>query len=655
MSPQLSDVTRQLRARLTGRLASFRWRGALAAAAWVGLLGAMTFPVPPAGPTPGVDPQWILGLDLAARAHLQAGTEIVWPYGPLGFLGQPIYYFATQSIMAAGFLLVVHFGVFACVAVLFRRWGTAPWVWAVAGVAFLLPNFFGGYADREGLILVSLLFAVAADALKRPAWRGWLAAATLYSACLSLVVTTALVVAVADVVLFTTFALVRRQRQAAVAAPALFAGLLLLVWLASGQGLANIAAYVRSIYEILNWYPVTLALQPSPSWLVAGTATVLAVAFGALAMLVLRVQRVGTLLALSAPAVFVMFRDAFVRFDVPRIHMYLSILLVVCVVVAGAAASPGASAALGHVRGWGRGIAGACLVFGVLLVWGSMPATPFGSITADVRGLAHTGRLVVDTSLQRRAVAAAKQFFAGEIPLSSATVALLRTGTVEPVPWDVAAVYAYDLRWDPQPVMQSSEAFSSYLDHLDAAHLVGPQRPDFVLQSTQTIDGRYDPFDQPEVFRTLLNRYAPAEPPDGNQLVLRPRTTPTEQQDMTVSTTCGPFARHISVPSAPRRNIFADVGISVSPLGRALNSLFAPAWVTIVLDLSDGRTAVYRLAPGTASDGLFLSAYAPSAADLNRIFTGEATPSIVGFSLSTTAFADYAPDVCVRFWSQPAP
>ena len=625
------------------------------AATWVVVIAVMTFPPPVAGPAPGPDAQWILGLDLAARAHLQAGTDMVWTYGPLGFLGEPMYFFASQWILATAFLVLVHFGLFTCLAVLFRRWQTPPWTWLVAGVALVLPQFFGGFADREGLLLSGLLFLVAADGLHRAAWRGWLVGAALYSACLALVVTTALVVAVADVVLFAVVALVARRPRAAAAAPVLFGVLLLAVWLAIGQSLGTIPAFLRATYEILTWYPATLALQPSPSWLVAGTATVAVVGLGAVTAIVAGARRLGLLLLFATPTVFVLFRDAFVRFDIPRVHIYLSLLLVVGLLAFGIAMSPVADEAWRKARRWGRGIGALAVAIAVLLVWVSMGSAPFGSVADSARGLAHMVRLAVDSSAQSRTAAAAKRYFASEIPLSGSTIALLRTGTVEPMPWDVAAVYAYDLRWDPQPVLQSYTAFSAYLDTLDAEHLAAHTPPDFVLLSTETIDGRYNPFDEPAVFRTLLDWYAPAGPPDGNQLVLQPRAAPVDDHQTPLSDTCGPFARRIDVPSVPGRLVFADVTVTESPLGRTLSTLFAPAWVTVVLDLSDGSNALFRLAPGTASDGLFMSGYAADAGGLHDIFTGRATPSVASFALSTIAPADYGSTVCVHFWSQAAP
>ena len=656
MSPRVPDAAR-LRALLVARLAAVRWRRVAAAAAWVVAVGVMTFPAPLAGPTPGPDAQWLLGLDLAARAHLQAGTDIVWPYGPLGFLGEPMYFFATQWVLTSAFLVLVHFGVFACVGVLFLRWRTPPWAWLVTAVALVLPQFFGGYADREGMLLSALLFVVAAadctgtpGGLARrcnrvlgvpwpgghdrpPRCRG--RRGPVHGRGPGRPATAG-----------------RHHRSHALRDPP--SGRVAVGRPESGA----IPAFLRATYEILTWYPATLALQPSPSWLVAGTATAALTVFAAAAALLVGARRLGVLLLFAAPTVLVMFRDAFVRFDITRVHIYLSLLLVVSVVALGVAVSPGPAgpgarpvAGAGQPRPGGR-----CRGPSRVGVDPSGPAArdPLrlgGRLRSRAGPHGEAGGRQASTGA---AVTAAKRAFAAEIPLTSNTVATLRTGTVEPIPWDLAAVYAYDLRWNPQPVMQSSEAFSSYLDTIDADHLAGGRRPDFVLLSTETIDGRYNPFDQPAVFRTLLDRYEPLGPPDGNQLVLRPRGTPLDDRQTTISTPCGPLTRPLAVPSAPGRLVFAAVSVSESGLGRALSSLFAPASVTIDLG-SPMAAGALPVGPGTAADGLFMSVYAPDAAALGDVFSGRTTPSVSSFTLSTIAPADYGSTVCVRFWSQAAP
>ncbi|MHB8718219.1 MAG: hypothetical protein ACYDAC_04900 [Candidatus Dormibacteria bacterium] len=630
--------------------------GRALAAAWVAVVAAVTFPAPFSGPFFGPDSQWLLGLDMAARAHLQEGTQIIWPYGVLGFLGEPMYFFAAQWALVSAATVAVHAGVLTCVAVLLRRWRTPAWVWVVGAIALLAANSFGGYVDREGLLLVGLLTAVAIDQPRGRRGAAWLAAALVVAVLESLVVTTGLVVAIVEVAVVTAVALAqRRWWLAAASGPALAVGVVV-AWVLTGQSLSGLPPFARATSEILTWYPATLSLPPSPTWLVLGSGAVTILAVTSLALLSTGGPRLGRVLLACLPPVLVVFRDAFVRFDLPRIHIFMSLLLVVAIVALGGATARARGDGDGRLHRWrGAAAAAAGVLACGLLAWAATPMVPFSDVASNVRGLGHMARLVVDRHAQLAQASAARRYFAGEIPLSAATVDVLRGGSVEPMPWDIAAVYAYDLRWNPQPVMESSEAFSSYLDGVDAAHLSGPDRPDFVLLSTETIDSRYNPFDEPAVFRALLDGYEVALPPDGNQLVLRRRAQVVAEPGRTLDVSCGPLARTVTVPAAAGERVFADVRLEQSLAGRIQSTLFEPASVAITLQLSDGSQANFRLAPGSAGDGLLMSSFAPDMASLDALFEGRPTPAVTSLTLGSSGPGDYSPSVCVRFWSQPGP
>ncbi|HEU4736330.1 MAG TPA: hypothetical protein VFS48_04800, partial [Solirubrobacterales bacterium] len=56
------------------------------------VLAVLTWPFPNLTPTYGLDPSWVAGLYMAGEWGLDAGTEIVFSYGPLGFLGLPNFF-----------------------------------------------------------------------------------------------------------------------------------------------------------------------------------------------------------------------------------------------------------------------------------------------------------------------------------------------------------------------------------------------------------------------------------------------------------------------------------------------------------------------------------------------------------------------------------
>ena len=70
--------------RATGRLAATEILAVLAF-----FITALSWPFPNRAPTTGLDPSWHIALHLAASMDLRQGVDMVFTYGPLGFLSIP--------------------------------------------------------------------------------------------------------------------------------------------------------------------------------------------------------------------------------------------------------------------------------------------------------------------------------------------------------------------------------------------------------------------------------------------------------------------------------------------------------------------------------------------------------------------------------------
>ncbi|HJX47894.1 MAG TPA: hypothetical protein VJ375_08610, partial [Gaiellaceae bacterium] len=79
------------------------WRWPLAVA-----LGCFTFPIPQIIPSPGVDASWQAGLELAQDQGLHFGRDILFTYGPLGFLTATPLFVVWTGLAALAFALLVQ-------------------------------------------------------------------------------------------------------------------------------------------------------------------------------------------------------------------------------------------------------------------------------------------------------------------------------------------------------------------------------------------------------------------------------------------------------------------------------------------------------------------------------------------------------------------
>jgi hypothetical protein len=72
-------------------------------------------------PVPGLDSSWNVALQLALLKKLQFGKDIVFTFGPLGFLYMPVYCNICLWMISCIFTLFAHFLLFYSVVLLLAR------------------------------------------------------------------------------------------------------------------------------------------------------------------------------------------------------------------------------------------------------------------------------------------------------------------------------------------------------------------------------------------------------------------------------------------------------------------------------------------------------------------------------------------------------
>jgi hypothetical protein len=200
-------------------------------------------------------------------------------------------------------------------------------------------------------------------------------------------------------------------------------------------------------------------------------------------------------------------------------------------------------------------------------------------------------------------------------PIDQATLSLLRGHTVHLAPYQTSVVWAYRLAWRPLPVFQSYAAYTTALDHSDAAALNSANAPQRILRNRDPeLDGRVQAFDEGLTSRTILCRYQEL------------RTTETWQVLGLGSNRCGAtvslgtvragWHRKVAVPPAPNDHSFVFVrvgGAAVGGLERLVALLYKPVERVVLLD-----GISHRLVEETAADGLLLRA--PAGVDFTAPF-----------------------------------
>ena len=179
--------------------------------------------------------------------------------------------------------------------------------------------------------------------------------------------------------------------------------------------------------------------------------------------------------------------------------------------------------------------------------------------------------------------------------------------TVDIIPMEVSLVYFNNLQYRPRPVLQSYSAYDTYLDTKNFDFYNSTVAPNFVIYNTTTIDSRYHFYDEPKTKFNLLRHYDFIDS-FSNQLVLKRRATSRvteiikqEEHEILLNT-------DYTVPS---NNAFqlASFHIKYTLLGSAIRFLYQPPVIQITFFLENGTTRTHRLVKAAVEEPVLINKY----------------------------------------------
>lgn len=559
----------------------------------------------PLKPKTGIGPSWEAAMHMAHHFGITFGNHLIFTYGPLGFLSAPTLWYAGTGTLAVLYTLLARAALAAAVFLAARRsFGTR----AAAIGALLVLDASGKTAE---VVPVTVPFLILAVWVVDREWsrRQLLTLLGIAGAVAGFELLNKASVGLEMGALAIVMALAargRRVEQLLVTVLALLVTLLV-AWIAAGQDLGALGAFVRNSEQIVTGYAPAQGFESGglkPEFLAAPVAFAigLAVALDMTAGERVRSRRWG-IIALWLLFCFFQFKEAFVRHDATHGAVYFVALLGAFFAFVPRPANR-LAAALG---------ASLLLVFAVA-AQKSNPISAFNPVGNAKSAITQLADVAVAS--KRNAIAAeGRRSIQSAYPLDPATLAQLRGKTVHVLPVQVSVAWAYRLAWRPLPVFQSYSAYTTSLDELDAKALVSPQAPQRILRNHDAeIDERLEAFDQGATTREILCRYQELRTTSEWQVlgVAQDRCL----APVALGTVHAGWSQRVAVPAPPNANSFVFVRIGGVGLGsgeRLLSLLYKPPTHTVTLD--SGR---YRLVEGTAADGLILRA--PAGVDFSAPF-----------------------------------
>jgi len=430
-------------------------------------------------PATGLDPSWTAGLALARRDGIDPGPDLMFTYGPWGWLNHPLALNRLDLLVATGFGALA--AALAWVAVrrallrgLSRRWAT---ILAAAVVLLMVPVNAASIAVFVGVATLVLLHVAERRPFGLAAAVGFPAAAAfLLQLKFSEGTVLTAVVAVACVVC-------ARPWPRALVAVASWLATTLVAWLVVGGSAADLPRWVRLSFDVARHYSDAMSLEEEPNtfaYVLAALTVVATLTLTVAAHRTLPRLSLVVLVLVALGVLFLGFREETTRHNYGRMSV-LEFCVPVCVLA---------------VHRW-RGRTAALVVLALVVLAGNNHRVLLDPDRARLQ-TASTLEVLVDTGYQEELLETARQTGRDQYALPPELVDSLRGHPVSVDGYEVVLPWYYGLRWSPRPVLQSYSAYSDALADLEVDWLAA--RPDghrILRPVTTGIDGRNSLWDPP--------------------------------------------------------------------------------------------------------------------------------------------------------------
>ena len=541
---------------------------------------------------PSLDSSWLGALSYFAARRLQYGTEVIFVYGPLAYLGTGVYsgyLFWERVIWELGFK-AINAG-FLCWVI-----ARLPRIWGAIYLAFCLLFVFPGFPEASYFFSVTILvvFLLRGSDGVHPAD----ILAIMVLSVVSLMKYNYLVLVLLGIGAATAAALSKRSLSRAGWISGTFVCSFLLGWKWAAQEFRNLSSFLRNGLDVSLGYKEAMGLPSSGNLVVVLGLLCLAAVFFQLVYLTVKRRELSVLLA----ALFL-----------------------------------GSEMALNWLHGFIRGGQHAVTFFGLcpvalLTIWATnvidrLPKWPFYSSAAVVTCACLAGLYLQDRTLITDCFGGAtRQIQSGwnlvfhetkierelerELTEQKAQNLLPRVkkevgqDSIDVLGYEQASALLNGLNYTPRPLFQSYVAYTQRLIEDNRRFYHSARAPAYALVKYQTIDNRYPALDDAAVFKELLYQYIPLFTENGYSLWKKlPRPEETRAVDLAEGTTT--FGQEVLVPQTGI--VWLELQIQNSIWGELLSILYKPPMLEIAVTARDGTTARYRIIKSMAASGFIIN------------------------------------------------
>lgn len=627
-------------ARLSAAFPTLLGNIALVLGLWLALIH---LPLPP---TTGLDPSWRMAIGYGAEHGWQFGRDIVFTYGPLGYL--------LASTNSGGLHLQhLFWQIGANLIFALSIWSLGRSYTGWRKTVYYLYFFTCGLAYNDAVHMIVILFfsfALARERIVARPWQSALLAAAL--AVMSLVKFTNLMLAGVGITAVLALYLWQKRWRDVIVISGAFLAAFLGGWIAVGQSLANLPAFFINSLSVSSGYVEAMGIDESGVTLACGlgAALSLAIYFGLSLHRATHQPRAIALAAIGGAALFLNWKHGFVRADGHVLAHFIICLFFVCT-------HPVLLQDDGPWRRAKGGLLTLCAAFSIVGVCLNSPVTLlYAPATLNTRIVDNAHNLLLLNELPRNArdqFASAQKMFA--LP---AVKAVVGGGTVDVFGNEQAYAILNNLKLTPRPALQGYAAYNERLEQLDADFMASPRAPEFVLQKINgnTIDNRMPSLDDSLATRYLYHHYTYIM--EDREFLIWKRTAPNPALDQRtlLSTATARFGETITAADRGDVPVWCELDLHPSWLGRIRTFLYKPPLLHLAVTDGGGNKSVFRLVRGQAACGFLVYPHFMSNYNVVKFQEGGPGPRIASLAVELPRALQkyYKSRIDVRFFELPA-
>ncbi|MBQ7516063.1 MAG: hypothetical protein IJS96_07240 [Schwartzia sp.] len=566
----------------------------------------------------GLDPSWQYELNLIPGSGLVFGRDLLFNYGPLGylFLPQPIGDNVFWSWLVLGALCALTLGSSAYVlfsprfAAVNGRWANILAAALLIGTAELV-----GVYDPEYWITGTVLFLFAATLReKRLSW--------LFRAALGLVVFFFFVkfstgiLNVISAVLFVLAAFLQRRPDARKIAAAVVLGLPLgfaAAYLLYHPSLEDMARYAYAAMNISSGYNYNMSLPVTDTFYLRYIWGLLLLLLAGIWYLARRSRENLIYALLFSGPVFVLLKHSFVRGDYghilfagPVLFLFAAIYLLFT------------ETSLEDLPWTRLSLTLAAALFSVAVLW-PMHRTVYPGSWNVLRPFIDKARLARALPYQFRHIDEIRDqrtFF-----LTDEFRAAMKGGTMTVYPWEVAYYRQEDdFSFRPLPIFPINSS-TPWLDRYNAAFLRGEKAPDFVVLALDAVDNQYPLINCPALWQVILFHYE-ITGYDGHNFLLRRGADRTPRWNPAASWQARRDEDIVLPRTEDGQRLLMTVDARRNLKGRLAQIFYKIPEITLTVEYDTGETVTRRVFFEVWENGVIIDALPVTDDDFRAIMDG---------------------------------